>query len=292
MTVDLYVAGGYSRSFDLGSTDPKVRPTQRIRGLAFGRLGDRLIVAGADRLRCISLAPAAPNWTVVPPRSFGFLVSSPLTLAVSDSDYVAAGFDNGTIGIWTPLGSKLILRRESNAPRCIAFAENDDLVIGTDGFSLCSWDTARGRPRLRKLLGERSYGSACWKKGSVVAVRFLGSVGVMDVQTGGLIWARGVGVGLPLLAFEPETGLLAVPEEHAVTVYDFEGHELFRRSLAGGVVTSVAFHPKSGDIAIGRTGPLSNSTNGGPVEDAETVERFKAIAISTTADTPASATNA
>lgn len=252
MTVDLYVAGGYSRSFDLRSADPKARPTQRIRGLAFGRLGDRLIVAAADRLRCISLAPAAPSWTIVPPRSFGFLVSSPLAISVSELDYVAAGFDNGTLGVWTPLGSKLFLRREPNAPRCLDFTDSDDLVIGTDGFSLCSWDTARGRPRLRKLLGERAYGSACWKKGAIVAVRFLRSVGVMDGRTGELIWARGLGAGLPILAFEEETGRLAVPEEHAVTVFDVEGHELFRRTISGGPVTAVSFHPRTGEIAIGK----------------------------------------
>src|SRR5580658_3075089 len=50
-------------------------------------------------------------------------------------------------------------------------------------------------------------------------------------------------------------------------------------SVPLGVFTAKSVVP-SGDIARGRTWPLSNSTNGGPVEEAETVARFTANARS------------
>src|ERR1700733_11994701 len=48
-------------------------------------------------------------------------------------------------------------------------------------------------------------------------------------------------------------------------------------SVPLGVFTAKSVVP-SGDIARGRTWPLSNSTNGGPVDEAETVARFTANA--------------
>jgi WD40 repeat protein len=252
MTVDLFAQGKYSRTFDLSSSDEKVKPTQRIRGIAFGRRGDRLFVAGADQVRCIGLAASSPNWVVVPPRSFGFLVSSPMALSVSGTDNVAATFDNGSFGVWSPEGDRVLLRRDSNSPRCIDFAHNDEIVIGTDGFSLCSWDARSGERLLRKLLDERAYFSTCWSLDGLVAVRSLSSVCMMDMWEGLVLWRRNVGVGLPLLVFHLESGRLAIPEEHGVAVVDSSGDEIGWSRLPGGAVTAVAFHPVIGDVVVGK----------------------------------------
>ncbi len=251
MSIEISKDGVTFRVLTVGSSDEKVRPTQRIRGLEFGSSGDRLIVASADQVRCVPLSVDAPAWTVVPQRSFGFLVTSPLAVAVSADDRVAAAFDDGSLGVWWPDGECVYLRKESNAPRSLSFALSDAVTVGTDGFSIGSWAVGSGRPVLKRLLDERAFASAYSPSHNLIAVRTMNAVIGFDIVSGEARWRVATEVGLPLLAFETGTGRLAIPDEHGLTIVNSQGQSEGRQLLSGAAVTAVAFNPASREIVLG-----------------------------------------
>jgi WD40 repeat protein len=252
MSLELFLEGTFTTRMSVGSDDEKVRPTERIRGLAFGPKGDRLIAASADWVLCIPLNPSAPQWSVQPARAFGFLVVSPLCISVSESGLVAASFDDGSIGTWTEDGICVFQRRESNAPRSIDISADDRELIGTDGFSVCSWDARTGKPRFQSHLDSRTYISAYWREGSIVAVRTLDSVIGLDAKSGRRLWTVPTLVGMPTMAFDQRRGRLAYSSERRVDVVDAEGQSQGSWELEGGAAISVAFHPRTGLIAVGK----------------------------------------
>ncbi|MFX8937935.1 hypothetical protein ABTN00_20015, partial [Acinetobacter baumannii] len=84
--------------------NPKVKPTERIRDIAFSPDGTRIYVAAADQVTAVDVESGETAWVYTAPRSFGFLIISPWSLDVSEEGEVVAAFDNGTIVSWDATG--------------------------------------------------------------------------------------------------------------------------------------------------------------------------------------------
>jgi hypothetical protein len=174
-----------------------------------------------------------------------------LSIAVDSSGWVAAAFDDGSIGLWTTMGAKQWIRRDSDAPRSFAFGNRERRLVGTDGFSVCSWDIEDGRRQTRFLMPRRIYSSSACKFAPLVAVRALDSVMVVNFETGSIESEFEASVGLPVLEFHPSKELIAVTDAHGVSVVDYDGrmHSSFR--LPEETVLSLAWNASGTRLCLG-----------------------------------------
>jgi WD40 repeat protein len=233
----------------------KVRPTERIRGAAFSRSGDRLFVAAGQALMCYDLLTAGMtgsiDWSYIAPRHFGFLIVSPLTLSVSKLDHVAAAFDNGSIGVWPTNGASRKVWHDNSAPRLMAFMPDGQRLVGTDSFSVSVWDSSIGVRLARRRFDERIYGFAASPIEDLVAVRTLESISILRLDDGSTVGQAQSGIGLPLLAFSPLGGILAAGSRSAIELLSLDGAQLGTIHLHGTKLTSLAFSPDGSRIAAG-----------------------------------------
>ena len=144
---DQVIYGGY-----FGSLNPKVKPTERIRDIAFSPDGYKLYVAAGEQVTAIDIATASVIWDYVAPRSFGFLIISPLSLDVSEDGEVLCAFDNGSIASWSPTGSVTHRWSHNDSPRTLRFLPGGDRFVGTDSFSLCVWDLSKQKRKVKLVL--------------------------------------------------------------------------------------------------------------------------------------------
>jgi WD40 repeat protein len=207
---------------DFTSTNDKIRPTQRVRGLGFSSDGRLLYLAAGDELSALDWQTGQVEWKYVAPRSFGFMIISPTAIALHDG-LVAASFDNGSIGVWTGDGVLQSLWRDNDAPRQLSFSADGKRIIGTDSFSLCAWDRENGTRLLKMRLRDRAYGFASSKSQNLIALRGLSSVDLRSSHSGVIEASLPTTTGLPLVAWHPTEDVLAVTGTHEVNVFDSRG---------------------------------------------------------------------
>jgi WD40 repeat protein len=239
----------FTRSFNVWQD--KIRPTQRVRGLHFSRDGKHLFLAAADTVSAISLATGDVEWSYTPPRSFGFLVISPLWLAASPNGDVAAVFDNGSVAVWGDGGMMKSLWHHNDAPRTIEFSTGGHSLIGTDSFSLTGWDWQTRKQTFKIAMPARVYAMSVSQVLPVVATRTLHGIHFWDLESKKGVGAMPVGFGLPVLAFSPTQPVLAYAERHAVMLADMDGRVIDQRPVPGAAVLSLAFAPDGSGVALG-----------------------------------------
>jgi WD40 repeat protein len=235
------------------SANEKIRSTERVRGLAFSANGKTLWVASGDTLRAIDLTTGVVTWEYTPPRSYGFLIISPMSVAVSDSGQVVATFDNGTIGIWTEEGTEVAKWRENDAPRNIAFVSDGTKLVGADGFYVSQWDPTlpRHRRTAQFRVQERIYGAALHPNLPLVAIRHLSHAELWDTDSQRVVRSFPVDIGLPLIGFHPSRPWLALGSRHAVDVVTFEGESVARYPVEDAAVVSFGISALGGELAVG-----------------------------------------
>jgi WD40 repeat protein len=234
-----------------GSLNDKVRPTQRVRGLAFAPEAPLLFVAAADRVQAIDLEWGRPVWTYEPPRSFGFLIVSPLALDVDDRGRVAIAYDNGTLGVWDRDGHRLWLQTANDAPRYLKFVPRRGQIVGSDSFWISVWDAESGATVSKLSLRGRAFNLAVDEAGEFAATRGLYSCRIWHLGEGEMVADIPVGEGLPLVQFHPRRRLLALSERRGVNLVDDRGRFLTRLDTGGATVLAIAFHPEGDRIAVG-----------------------------------------
>ena len=240
---------------NLASEFDKIRPTERIRGLQFSANGNRLFVAAADTVHALNPLTSETIWSYEPPRSFGFLIISPVALT-AEGGLVAASFDNGSVAVWDEEGNLKCLWQDNDAPRKFTFTAEGTRLIGTDSFSLCVWDaTTRDKP-VRIPLPSRAFGFAASRYGRVVAMRTLQEIVLWDVAERRPIAHVPAEPGLPVIAFHPKGELLAVAARDAAMLLDYDGQEVARHAVPEGQILAMAFRPDGRELALG----LSNET--------------------------------
>ncbi len=147
--MNIVVRQGEEVVFDgnFGSDNDKIRPTERVRGLAFSPGGDTLYIAAGSEVAAIRTTTWMPAWYYEPPRSFGFLIVSPIALDVAATGDVAVAFDNGSIVVWDGNGTKKETIRDNDSPRWMRFVAGGSELVGSDSFSLCKWHPAERKKK-------------------------------------------------------------------------------------------------------------------------------------------------
>lgn len=240
----------WSRS--LATMTPKVRPMQRIRGLELAPDGKALFVVVSDLLLALDTRDGSEFWRYEPPRALGFLVVSPMSLAVRDDGVVAAAFDNGAIGLWSAEGEQLALWKDFDTQRQLAFLP-DGRLVGNDSFGLSVFDVDARKRVIRTSLRDRAFGLATAPVSSPlagrVAVRTLHETWQMT-PSGEILGRSSVEPGLPLIAYHPTEEKLAMGAAHAVGIVDGSGAPVERIPVEDATVVSLAFSP-AGQPVVG-----------------------------------------
>jgi hypothetical protein len=198
----------------------KVRPTQRVRGLAFSDAGEFLYLAASDEVQALSTRTGEVCWSYLPPRSFGFLIVSPIAID-SRGDTVSAAFDNGCIATWDTFGQLLGLRQTNDSPRTMRLTSPNQLV-GTDSFSICVWEADQRHARVRRRLAERALGFDVSQNG-LVARRSMHHVRVESLDDGALLREWLAPTGLPLVAISSDGGEVAFTGGNGVSIVRLDG---------------------------------------------------------------------
>lgn len=195
--------GQVIHELNLSSKQDKIKPTERIRGLAFSAAGETLYTACGDVIRAISMTTGESRWVYRPARSFGFLVVSPIAIAFSAAGELAVATDAGRMSLFTAEGAMRSHWWDNDSPRHMAFLD-DQRVVGCDSFSLCTWRMAAGKKVDRTRLPDRVYGFACAPSAGIVCLRTIHAVEVWDMAANAKIARFTVPVGPPLVAVSPD----------------------------------------------------------------------------------------
>lgn len=249
-TAKVWHRGEAAKIFNLTCKQDKIRPTERIRGLGFSPDGTVLYAASGDAFNAFNLDSGAVRWSYRPPRSFGFLVVSPIALAVSASGEIAVATDAGRISVWTAAGALKAHWGDNDSPRLMAFT-SDDRVVGTDSFSLASWKSSTGRKIGRKRLRERAFGFAATPDGSRVCLRSIHDVEVWDSEGQELLDRYPVPFGSPLVAISPDGERIAFSGVSEIEVRTIGGTAPQRLDVTGASVRALKFLPEGDGLAAG-----------------------------------------
>ena len=247
----LVVPWGFSRS--LCSLNEKVRPTERIRDVVFSRDGKSVLVAAGDHVWQFDSETGEEQWRYMPPRVLGFLIVSPLALAVADSGLVAASTDNGQFLVWNADRTLAMKYAANESQMGLAFAGKTDELVTFEHFAINRYDVGTRRRTVRFELPDKTYGMALSPDGDFAAVRTLSHVFVLNAHTGEVLTQRNVEPGLPLLAFHPTRSMIAIGENYFVSLVDLDGAPIERVEVEDAEVISLAFHPSGETLAIGRS---------------------------------------
>ena len=240
-------------SGNFSSINEKIKPTERIRGLAFSPDGTHLYVAAGDAVWSIRLQDGKIDWSYVAPRSFGFLIISPISLDVSDQGDIAAAFDNGSVVVWSSFGAIKSMWQDNDSPRVLKFAPGGHEIIGTDSFSLCVWNVAARRCSLKIGMPGRVYGMDVHPSGTTVAVRTLQQVHVLDLSSKQVIYSIPVEPGSPIVALHPIQPWVACGEGHIISISDFLGNSVLKHELHATSGLCLSFHPSGDQLLVGCT---------------------------------------
>lgn len=224
----------------------KVRPTQRVRGLAFSDSGEFLYVAASDEVQALSTRTGEPCWRYLPPRSFGFLIVSPVAID-STGDTVTAAFDNGCIATWDTYGQLLGLRQTNDSPRIMRLTSPDQLV-GTDSFSICVWESDQRHARVRRRLAERALGFDVSQNG-MVARRSMHHVRVETLDDGGLVREWLAPTGLPLVAISSNGREVAFSGGSEVSKASLDGEA--KKIMLPGRITALTYAERESQFLAG-----------------------------------------
>ena len=186
----------------LGSENDKIRPTQRIRALSSS--GDRVFVAAGDSIDAYEVESGKLAWSHTPPRSWGFLITSPIALDHDDETIIVA-FDNGTLGRWDRQTFRSLVKPFNDTPRWLGLHGTE--IIGSDGYSLSVWDRETLTLRKRKRLPTKAHGFALSPADTRVALTSLHGIEIWDWSTNEPLFQISTRVGRPAVCFGADGNL-------------------------------------------------------------------------------------
>jgi len=181
------------------------------------------------------------------------LIISPIALDVAENGDVAAAFDNGSIVVWNSRGHKKVVIHDNDSPRWLRFVGDGERVIGSDSFSLCSWDVEKRKRRLKIAMNNRVFGFAVDKSESIAATRTLQDIVLWNLTKKEMIRAIPVEPGIPVLAFNPKKELIAYGERNRIHLVNYEGVLVGQFDLAVASALSLTFTPSGKELLIGCT---------------------------------------
>ncbi len=235
------------------SENEKIRPTDRIRGLCFSEDSSLLWVASGDRVLAFSTRAWLQVWEYVAPRSFGFLIISPIALDSSKTGDFVGAFDNGSMSIWSQDGIRKHTIRDNDSPRWLRYSEDGSSIMGTDSFSVCRWNLPGGKSKEKIALSDRAFGFASSPDCKTFAIRTLSEILIRDFDSRTILSKFRVGASIPLLAFHPSEPLVIYGEQNCIRVVDYSGQVLEEKSLDVASALSIGFADGGKRLLVGCT---------------------------------------
>lgn len=242
----------FSRNF--GSILEKVKPTERIRGLAFSPESDAIYVAAGEAVQAIRIKDGECLWSYVAPRSFGFLIISPIALDVAEDGKVVAAFDNGRMVAWDSNGQKTGNWADNASPRILKCVRRGSEVVGTDSFSICFWNIAERRRVLKIGMPDRVYGMDVRRDGTGIATRTLHEIIIWDRASGRAATRFRVRPGMPTVTMHPTEDWIAYGEHDRVIVADYDGRIILTTAMDRKAAISLCFNSSGRELLIGCSG--------------------------------------
>lgn len=243
----LWKGGKLVHAVDLATHDDHIRPTERCRGLAFSPDGRWLWAAAANFVAKIEVGSGRVGWRYVVPRSYGFLVMSPLCLDVDPSGCAVVGMDNGTLTRLDPETDQALVWKDNEAPRWLRVL-GEGRAAGSDGFHVSVWDTETRRRVRSHRPSRRVFGFDAHPSG-LAAIRMLTECRNVDLESGEVLGHAPVERGLPIVRFSPDGERFALLFEESVAVFHRDGAAV-RRFEAGEVLVSMVW---DGDAVLSGT---------------------------------------
>lgn len=235
-------------SFDLSSGSDKVRPTERVRGLAFGPDDSFLCVAASDKLFALR-SDGTEAWSYEPPRSFGFLVISPIAVAAHQERVVAA-FDNGSMAVFDESGKLLKLWKDNETPRKLTITDSG-LILGSDSFSLCGWSVETGARAFSHILSHRVFAFSAARSKDLVALRTLREVMIVEPRKNEVVTRISVDPSAPVVAISPDGERVALTVHGGFRVAATATGETLQEVSSDVPVTAMDFFQAPGQLLLG-----------------------------------------
>ena len=128
------------------------------------------------------------------------------------------------------------------------------MLVGTDSFTLCAWETSTQRKTLRLSLDDRAYGAAVAPRSDYVATRHLSHAKLWRLDEGVALGSFPVEAGLPLVDFHPTQPWLALGSAHAVDLFHLDGQPVDHFPVEDLNVVSFAFAPEGDRLTVAKIG--------------------------------------
>lgn len=238
-------------TIDPRSEDDKIRPTENIRDIAFSGDERHLYVSATETLKAYSTETGMLEWEYRAPRHFGFLIVSPLAIAVAQDGRIAASFDYGSMAMFSPEGHLLWRRNENYAPRYMSFTTQGEDLVGAESFNLCLWDASTGRTLERSKLDHKIYAMACLPSEGMVVTRELYTLSLYQAAPLQKEFEIPAGRGLPTVAVNRFNNLIASGEKNRIRLVNLEGQGVRDIHVPDVDVISLAFTGDGNQVIAG-----------------------------------------
>jgi WD40 repeat protein len=237
---------------DLSSEDERMRPIDVIRDFVFDRAGRTLIVGNGGTLQALDLLHWNWIWDATRPPAWGFLITCPLALDIAPTGELAVCYDDGTIEVWNPQPDTLadLTWYDNEAPKMMQFAADGRTIVGTDGYSVCAWDSTSGKRHFRLRPTRQIFAFAVSRVSSLIAFRSLQRLHIYDIEEAMQLACVDAKIGMPTLAFAHDRNLLAAGGVDGVALYDPIGNVVDNLESRSPVL-SLQFKPGGAALVAG-----------------------------------------
>lgn len=243
--------GKLIREYDLRNLSDRFRALDMVRAIAVSPQGDRLIALSGETVFGFDLLTGAEIWGYDAPMTWGFLVTTPQSVAFSKTGSMVIAQSNNRVLLWsrTPSGYHQVAKwGDNDAPHTVRFMADGLRVVGADYFAICTWDSngtklSKYRPTRKVFALDAS------PIENVIAYRTLHEIQIWDGNSGQQMGLAETPAGLPTLSFSPTAKYLAFGHESGIKLVDFEG-KLVGEYDSGAQVKTVQFTPDGNHVAF------------------------------------------
>lgn len=231
----------------------RLRALDHIRGLEFDRNEPLIYVASGNMLRSVDLTTGIIKVVGNRRPMFGFLITCPQTLAISDGNELAVGFDDAVIEVYSRNGNGMKPKsswKTNDTASMVGFLPAGNMLVASDRYTVAVYDTDHGA-QVARLQSPKVFAMATSPTENVIALHTLDKISIWQVDSGTLLAQMGAERGLPSLAFNRDGRMLAVGDANGVSVFNLDGAELHRYESESGGTLSMAFSPVEDILAVG-----------------------------------------
>lgn len=239
------------RSFDPFSFWERYPINRQVYDLAISLDSQTLFVSATDRLHAYDLESGRRKWRFRGPRVLAFLPANPVSLSVNPvSGELAAGFEDGHLGIWTPEGRGIGFWYDDQGPNKLSFTHDGRHLIGTDHTAICIWDAQSHAKIARHYPKKPVHGLALSPIDDHAVTTDLYEVLIWRHESGAEVARMPVEPGLPLVACSSKSQF-AFASGRSVVLASFQGVRLAHFNLEPARPTRLTFTDDGSLLLVG-----------------------------------------